>query len=205
MTDHSPSDARADSHAAADRTRSPADGSGTTDREPIVVLHVDPNARSAELLEAFAQRLTDRVRVRSVDRAADALDAVEAGVEVGGERVGVDCVVTEQRLRDASGADLTERLREADPGLPVVFYTTCPSEEGEAAAFGAGADAYFEKGSDRGRYDAILDRIRALVDERRDHEEDARGRDVRPRAERAEVAPTPRTPGSPEAALRSEE
>ncbi|ELZ55190.1 MULTISPECIES: response regulator [Halorubrum] len=198
MTDHSPSDAPADSNAAADRSESPAD------REPITVLHVEPNARSTELLEAFARRLTDRVRIRSVDSAADALDAVEAGVRVDGERVAVDCVVTEQRLTDGSGVELAERLREADPGLPVVFYTTCPSEEEEAAAFGAGADAYFEKGSDRGRYDAILDRIRALVEDRRDREGE-QGGDARPREGRAEVASTPQTDGSPEATLRSEE
>ncbi|QAU13729.1 response regulator [Halorubrum sp. BOL3-1] len=195
MTDHTPSDAHADSNAAGDRSESLADRSATADREPVSVLHVEPNARSAELLEAFAERLTDRVRVRSVDGVADAFDAVETGVEIEGERVAVDCVVTEQRLPDETGVDLTERLREASSGLPVVFYTTCPSEEREAAAFGAGADAYFEKGSDRGRYDAILDRIRALVDERPDGGKDAR----------AGVASTPSAPGTPGGTLRSEE
>ncbi|GAA0714859.1 DNA-binding response OmpR family regulator [Halorubrum trapanicum] len=197
MTDHTPppSDARADPNGAPDRSESLADHSPRTDGGPITVLQVEPDPRSAELLEAFAARLTDRVRVRTVDRFADALDAVETGVEFDGERVSVDCVVTEQRLPDGSGVDLTERLREADRGVPVVFYTTCPGEEREAAAFGAGADAYFEKGSDRGRYDAILDRIRALVDERRDREGDAR----------AGVASTPRAPGAPGETLRSEE
>ncbi|MFW6000082.1 MAG: response regulator [Halorubrum sp.] len=189
MTDHSPSDAPADSDAAADRSESPAD------REPITVLQVEPDARSAELLETFAARLTDRVRVRSVDRFADALDAVEAGVAVDGERVRVDCVVTEQLLPDGDGVGLTERLREAGRGLPVVFHTTCPGEEREAAAFGAGADAYFEKGSDRGRFDAILDRIRALVDERRE----------RRVATDAGAASSPRVPGASGETLRSEE
>ncbi|VTT85265.1 11-domain light and oxygen sensing his kinase [Halorubrum sp. DM2] len=200
MTDHSPSDTRADPHAAADRTESPTDGSEIADREPTTVLHVEPNVRSAELLEAFARRHTGRIRVRSVDCAADALDAVDAGVEVDGERVAVDCVVTEQRLPDGTGVELAERLRETDPRLPVVFYTTCPSEEGEAAAFGAGADAYFEKGSDRGRYDAILDRIRALVDERRNREKGAHEGGAE-----AEVASTTRASGSSEDAVRSEE
>ncbi|WP_096394779.1 response regulator [Halorubrum trapanicum] len=165
-----PSDARADTNAAADRSEPTAAGAAETRHAPITVLQVEPDARSAELLEAFAARLTDRVRVRSVGRFADALDAVETGVEVDGERVAVDCVVTEQRLPDGDGVDLTERLREAGRGVPVVFHTTCPGEEREAAAFGAGADAYFEKGSERGRFDAILDRIRALVDERRERE-----------------------------------
>ncbi|WP_424013359.1 response regulator [Halorubrum xinjiangense] len=197
MTNHTspPSDARADTNAAADRSEPTATGATGARYAPITVLQVEPDARSAELLEAFAARLTDRVRVRSVKRFADALDAVETGVEVDGERVPVDCVVTEQRLPDGDGVALTERLREAGHGLPVVFHTTCPGEEREAAAFGAGADAYFEKGSDRGRFDAILDRIRALVDERREREvtTDARS------------ASTPRTPGTSGETLRSEE
>lgn len=143
------------------------DGGPGADGEPVLLLHVEPDPRSAEVLKAFSLRRTDRVRVRSVDRFADAVDAVETGVEVGGERVAVDCVVTERLLPDGDGVALTERLREAGRGLPVVFHTTCRGEDREAAAFDAGADAYFEKGADHGRYDAILDRIRALVDERR--------------------------------------
>ncbi|ELZ48409.1 HTR-like protein [Halorubrum coriense DSM 10284] len=175
MTDHTPppTDTRADANAAPNGADATADGSVKPREAPIAVLQVEPDARSAELLEAFASRHTDRVRVRSVESAGAALDALEAGVDVGGERVAVDCVVTEQLLPDRDGLALTERLREAGGGLPVVFHTTCPGEEREAAAFGAGADAYFEKGADRGRYDAILDRIRALVDERRDRGGDA--------------------------------
>ncbi|PHQ45767.1 response regulator, partial [Halorubrum sp. C3] len=40
-------------------------------------------------MEAFAARLTNRFEVRSVGRFADALDAVETGVGVGGKRVPV--------------------------------------------------------------------------------------------------------------------
>ena len=195
MTDQTPppSDARADTTAAADRTETNAAGAVSDREAPVTVLQIEPDARSAELFETFAARLTDRVRVRSVERLADGLDAVETGIEVDGERVAVDCVVTEQRLPDGYGVDLTERLREVGPGVPVVFHTTCPSEEREAAAFGAGADAYFEKGSARGRFDAILGRIRRLVDERRGREGNAGS------------ASTPRPLGSTGEMLRSEE
>ena len=189
MTDHTPPfEARADANAAADRSAMPEGG-------PVTVLQVEPDERSAELLEAFAGRLTDRVRVRSVGRFGEALDALRAGVTLDGERVAVDCVVTEQRLPNGSGVDLAERLTEGDEDFPVVFHTTCPAEESEAAAFGAGADAYFEKGSDRGRYDAILDRICALVDERRAGEA----------AATVDVASTPNALGPPGRTLRSEE
>ena len=197
MTDHTPppADTRADATAAADRTETSPDGTEKPREAPIVVLQVEPDARSAELMEAFASRHTDRVRVRSVESLAAALDALEAGVEVGGERVAVDCVVTEQLLPDGDGLDLTERLRGAGSGLPVVFHTTCPGDEREAAAFGAGADAYFEKGSGRGRYDAILDRVRGLVGARRAREGHATG----------DAASTPSALGPPGETLRSEE
>jgi len=188
MTDHTPpSDARTDSTAT--------DRSDAGPESRIAVLQVEPDGGSAELLRAFARRRFDRVRVRSVDRSADALDAVEAGVHVDGERVAVDCVVTELRLSDGTGVDLIERLREAAPETPVVVHTTRPSEECEAAALGAGADAYFEKGADCGRFGVIFDRIRALVDGRRGG---GNGADRTP-------ASTPRTPDAAGETLRSEE
>ena len=197
MTDHTapPSEAHADTNPAADRSAQTADGPAREADGPIAVLQVEPDGRSAELLEAFATRLTDLVRVRSVERAAAAVDAFETGVEVGGERVPVDCVVTEQRLPDGTGVDLVERLNESDDGVPVVFHTTCPSEESGAAAFGAGADAYFEKGSDRGRYDALVARIRAPVAEDRGREGESE----------AGAASATRALGAPREMLRSEE
>ena len=190
MTDHTPSPS--DARTAPNTFRDHAETAG---EDRLAVLQVEPDPRSAELLETFAERLTDRVRVRSVGCLADGIDAVEAGIEIGGERVAVDCVVTEQRLAYGAGTDLAERLRGASRRLPIVFHTTCPSEECGAAAFGAGADAYFEKGSDRGRFEAILDRIRALVDERRDGDSDVE----------AAAASTPQTLGTPDEPLRSEE
>jgi len=124
------------------------------DPEPIDVLHVEPDPRSAELLAAFAAYLSDRISVRSVGDAEAALAAVDDA----------DCVVTEQRLPVGSGVDLVERLRRDGESLPVVFHTTHRGERMEARAFGAGADAYFEKRSVPRQYERILDRVRTLVD-----------------------------------------
>lgn len=171
------------------------DRSETPEEEPITVLLVEPDPGCAELFAAFAARAEGQFRVNAVRQLADALDAVAAGVKRGDEWVAVDCVVTEHRLQQGSGVEIVSRLRERGDEVPVVFHTTCPSDDAEAAAFEAGADAYFEKGSERGRFDAILDRIRALVDEGRERGEDA---------ERT-VASTPRAHGSPGETLRSEE
>lgn len=136
-----------------DLSRTAGDDSAEDDGE-IVLLHVEPDGRSTELLAAFAERFADGFAVRSVDEMGAALDAADA----------VDSVVTEQRLPDGSGVALVERLRADRPNLPIVFHTTCRSEDAEAKAFAAGADAYFEKRSERGQYGCLLDRVRALVD-----------------------------------------
>ncbi|TKX76920.1 response regulator, partial [Halorubrum sp. SD626R] len=63
MTNSTPSPtaaaARPDTHTAAD---DPTEGTG-----PVVLLHVEPDARSAELFETFAERFTEGFTVRSVD------------------------------------------------------------------------------------------------------------------------------------------
>lgn len=138
-------DARTDSRPGRD---DPAGDDGS-----IVLLHVEPYERSAELLGAFAERFADGVVVQSVGGAAAALDAIDA----------VDCVVTEQRLPDGSGVELVERLRERGSDVPVVFHTTCPADGTERRALEAGADAYFSKRSEYPQYDRILERLRGLV------------------------------------------
>ncbi|WP_049983132.1 response regulator [Halorubrum sp. BV1] len=136
-----------DTHTAA--------GGSSDEVDTVVLLHVEPDARSAELFATFAERLTEGFTVRSVDGMEPALDAADD----------VDCVVTEQRLPDASGVDLVERLRSRGVDIPVVFHTTCRKDEMGARALAAGADAYFPKQPERGQYDRILDRLRELVDD----------------------------------------
>ncbi|WP_280588373.1 response regulator [Halorubrum sp. Boch-26] len=169
------SDVQTDTHTAA--ALDPAEDGGS-----VTLLHVEPDARSAELLAAFADRFADGFAVRSVDGTVAALDAVDA----------VDAVVTEQRLPDSSGVDLVERLRERGSDVPVVFHTTCRENETEARALEAGADAYFSKRSEPGQYDRILERLRGLVDD------DAW-------TSRTQTTITPDTPGSSAGAPPSKE
>ena len=145
-------DAQTDTHTAAA-------GSPTADDDPVVLLHVEPDARSAELLTTFAERFVGGFAVRSVGGTTAALDQIDA----------VDCVVTEQLLPNGSGVELVERIRGRDVDVPVVFHTTCREDEAKARALEAGADAYFEKRSARGRYERILDRVRELVGGRDSH------------------------------------
>ena len=158
MTDYT---TRTTSDDAADRAADPdaddvavADsGADTDDSDDIALLHVEPDPRSAEVFSVFVDRLADEIAVRSVDGTAAALDAVDE----------VDCVVTEHRLPDGSGVELVDRIRGRNVDVPVVFHTTCREPETEAAAFDAGADAYFAKRSERGQYGRVLELLRGLL------------------------------------------
>ena len=139
--------------APDDRTDAHTTGASTEDEDPVALLHVEPDERSAELLTAFAERIADGSTVRSVDGMAAALAAADA----------VDRVVTEQRLPDGSGIELVERLRARGSDVPVAFHTTCRGAETEARTLDAGADAYFAKRPECGQYDRLLERLRGLV------------------------------------------
>ncbi|PHQ39813.1 hypothetical protein DJ69_04625 [Halorubrum persicum] len=144
------------SRTADDRSRDDrAAGDATEDGGSVVLLHVEPDARSAELLAVFAERFADGFVVRSVDGMAAARREIDAA----------DCIVTEQRLPDGSGVDLIERLRTRGVEVPVVFHTTCRGDEAAAKAFDAGADGFFSKRPERGQYDRILERLCRLVDD----------------------------------------
>ena len=153
MTEHTQSstaaDGRTNTHAVAD---DPPEGDGS-----VALLHVEPDAGSAELLAAFVERFAEGVAVRSVAGMEPALDAIDE----------IDCVVTEQRLPDGSGVELVERLRKRGIEAPVVFHTTCREDGTKARALEAGADAYFSKRSERGQYGRVLDRLHGLVDDAR--------------------------------------
>ncbi|WP_080505275.1 response regulator [Halorubrum aethiopicum] len=143
------SDGRTNAHTAA--------GDSTEGDDSVVLLHVEPDPGSAELLAAFVERFVEGVAVRSVAGMEPALDAVDE----------VDCVVTEQRLPDGSGVKLVERLRNRGVEAPVVFHTTCREDGTKARALEAGADAYFSKRSERGQYGRVLERLHGLVDDAR--------------------------------------
>jgi len=151
MTDHTrtPTDTQTETHIVDGGD--PTGGGG-----PAVLLHVEPDAGSAELLAAFAERFADGFAVRSTDGMAAALDAVDAAHAV-------DCVVTEQRLPDGSGIELVERLRERGSDVPIAFHTTCRGAETESRALSAGADVYLAKRSERGQYDYLFERLSRLV------------------------------------------
>ena len=80
--------------------------------DPIEVLLVDSGA-AAETLAAAVEEADDRIAVDVVASADDATERVARG--------GYDCVVAAHDPPDRDGTELLGRVRDRDPGLPVLL------------------------------------------------------------------------------------
>ncbi|SFG10971.1 PAS domain S-box-containing protein [Halopelagius inordinatus] len=103
-----------------------------------LVLYVDPDSDDRE---EVAESLTGR---RSGLSVVEASTLEEARSRL--ERGDIACVVSEYALPDATGLDLLEVVRDGDPNIPFVFYTSHPASDLVEEAFRAGATDYVEKG-----------------------------------------------------------
>ncbi|PSQ44757.1 hypothetical protein BRD17_03340 [Halobacteriales archaeon SW_7_68_16] len=78
----------------------------------------------------------------------------------------VDCVVTDHDLGGADGLQIVDRVRDIDPAMPVILFTSRDSADVASEAIAAGATDYVQKGG-RERYEILAHSIRRAVDRRR--------------------------------------
>ncbi|ELY47405.1 bacterio-opsin activator domain-containing protein [Natronorubrum sulfidifaciens] len=110
-------------------------GSVRTDDACLLVVTADEQvpADSDDLRSRLSEREFD-AELRTVSSAASALEVLEAHP--------IDCLLTPQRLPDASGLDLLERVRERDPDCPVVLAPATGDEGLASDAIAAGVTEY---------------------------------------------------------------
>ncbi|WP_344027350.1 response regulator transcription factor [Streptomyces luteireticuli] len=126
------------------------DASGEEARPPRVLICDDhPLFRSG--LKAALQGAGAEV-VAEAETGAEALDAVA--------RQRPDAVVMDLSLPDASGIDITRRLTERHPGLPVLMLTMSDDDGSLLAALQAGARGYLVKGAGA---DEVLHAVRTVA------------------------------------------
>jgi len=101
---------------------------------PIVAVVDDDESVREALCDLLA--VID-IRCREFDRAEGLLMEYRAGT--------FDCVITDVRMPGMSGLELQQRLRVADPQLPVIFVSADASPVTRARAFAGGAAAYLAK------------------------------------------------------------
>jgi two-component system, OmpR family, response regulator len=133
------------------------------DGSPVRVLVVDDEASLAEVLASVL-----RFEGWEVRTAGDGTEAVRAGREFR-----PDAVLLDVMLPDYDGLEVLRRLREADPGVCVLFLTARDSVEDRVTGITAGGDDYVTKPFS---LEEVLARLRGLL--RRSGRARARGGEV---------------------------
>jgi serine phosphatase RsbU (regulator of sigma subunit) len=114
-----------------------ADGGEMTTEETIGVLLVEDDDGDARLVEDDLTERLPRARIARSRTLVDALETLERGI---------DCVLLDLGLPDATGLDAVARLRARAPGIPLIVLTGLADEAAGVAAVAAGAQDYLVKG-----------------------------------------------------------
>ncbi|MFW6017414.1 MAG: PAS domain S-box protein [Halapricum sp.] len=122
-----------------------------TDTEPIRVLHVDSDG---DLLAVVAEHLESESATLAVEGETDQETALERL-----DRAAIDCVVSDHRPAGIDGLELLERVRERDPEIPFILYTSHGSEEIASEAISAGVTEYMRKETGTDQYAVLANTI----------------------------------------------
>jgi PAS domain S-box-containing protein len=136
----------------------------TTQRRPneprIHVLHVDDDEAYSGLVQRWFERTHDDVDVTTEVDPTRVLSRLEHGTAV-------DAVVCDYRMPGITGVELLEQVRGRWPTLPFVMLTGEGSESIAMEAIHAGVTDYFRKDEAGERLALLIERVRAVVLERR--------------------------------------
>jgi len=122
-----------------------------TDSEPIRVVHVDSDP---DFLEVVAEHLESENEALTVEGETDpqsALDRLDQG--------SVDCVLSDHRPAGIDGLAFLERVRDRDPEMPFILYTSHGSEEIASEAISAGVTEYMQKETGTDQYTVLANTI----------------------------------------------
>ena len=85
------------------------------------LLIVDDDPSLADLMANQLSELREAFSIRVETDPHDALDAVEVGT--------VDCVLSDYQMPEMNGLELLRYVREMEPGIPFILFTSQGSEE----------------------------------------------------------------------------
>ena len=115
--------------------------------KPMIML-VDDEKGAREMLAGFLEKADYRVR-----DFADAESALEAF-----ENLGFDCALVDVKLPGMDGVELTEKLIEIDPSLPVILITAYGGVETAVSGMKAGARDYLTKPVDLKELELVIEK-----------------------------------------------
>jgi CheY-like chemotaxis protein len=120
-----------------------------TSRTRLLIIDDDPSL--ADLMANQLSELREAFSIRVETDPHDALDAVEAG--------DIDCVLSDYHMPDMDGLELLRYVREMEPGIPFVLFTSRGSEEIASEAVSAGVTDYFRKRRGTEQWEVLANRI----------------------------------------------
>ncbi|SFR34563.1 sensor histidine kinase [Halogeometricum limi] len=126
--------------------------------DSIRVLHVDDDPQFRDLVEAYLEKLDDRIAVTSKADVREALDGTDIGT--------VDCIVSDYQMPGMDGIDFLNAVRDDYPNLPFILFTGKGSEEVASEAINAGVTAYLQKNGTE-VYELLANQIQNAVGFRR--------------------------------------
>jgi len=123
----------------------------TGEAGPIRVLHVGDEPSFSETVAELLDEEVEQPVVETEPTVADGLDAVSDG--------DVDCIVSEYEMVDADGLEFLEAVREDNPELPFILFTSDGSEAVAADAISMGVTDYLQKDGGDDQYTTLANRI----------------------------------------------
>ena len=118
------------------------------------ILYTEDDADTRELVSYVLT--TSNCKVTLADSDAKALLLAET--------IKFDLYLIDNWLREGSGIELCKKLRELDPGTPILFYSGAAFDKDKHEAFASGAQAYLIKPVDN---DELVKEVFRLISEAR--------------------------------------
>ena len=122
----------------------------------ITVLLVDDDPEVAALTAEYLERIDDEIRPVTAIGTAEGMETLASE--------SVDCVVSDYEMPDDDGLSFLRQIREQNPKLPFILFTSRGSEEVASEAISAGITDYIQKARNRDQYAVLANRIRNAVD-----------------------------------------
>jgi PAS domain S-box-containing protein len=124
----------------------------------IRLLHVDDEEFQLDYVKNFLNMFDPSIDIVSISSPIKALKILEKEY--------FDCVVTDFRMPEMNGIELSKKIR-INKSLPIVLYTGQGSEEVAESAFRVGVNDYIKKEMDPLHYHILAKKIRGAVEKKR--------------------------------------
>ena len=115
------------------------------------ILYVDGDTDSCEIAKLLLEQSDGGYEINTLTSVEEAFDLIS--------RKSFDLYIFDQPWRRPSGLELCQKIREKDPEIPIVVFSTMSREVDRRKAFAAGASEYLIKADDIGRLANTVERL----------------------------------------------